>query len=69
MDEVTFQVEPLPAFPKDKLPDLRNRMNNKSKEVLGLYPNKIEFLEFGTLEKFELKAKRVIDKRKDLCAR
>ena len=63
MDEVIFQVEPLPSFPKDKYPDLMNRINNKSKEILGIRPNRVEFLEFGTLEKYEMKAKRVIDKR------
>lgn len=34
-----------------------------------LNPNSIEFLEFGALEKSELKGKRVIDRRGDLFSR
>ena len=61
-DEVKFQIEPLPRVPKEQHGELVNRIGNKTKEIIGLTPD-IETLEFGTLEKSELKAKRVIDRR------
>jgi phenylacetate-CoA ligase len=67
LDAVRFQVEPLPRVQKGQYAALVDKIKRKSKELLGFTPE-IELLAFGTLEKSELKAKRVIDRR-DIYAR
>ncbi|MEM4472673.1 MAG: phenylacetate--CoA ligase [Archaeoglobaceae archaeon] len=66
LDEMTIQVELSERVSVDKPADILNlkkRVEEKLKSVLGVHA-KVEIVNPGTLQRFEGKAKRVIDKRK-----
>lgn len=63
MDEITVKLEPLPFVPADSYSSLRDGIARElSYAYEGLRFN-VEMVEPGSLPTFELKAKRVIDKR------
>lgn len=63
IDEITVKVEPLPSFPAEDYPSLAKRVS-KGLSIAheGLRFN-VEVVEPGELPTFDLKAKRLIDKR------
>ncbi len=68
LDEITVKVEVKDEVFKGEVQDLKNLQEKVKKELythLGLRTN-VELVEKGTLERFKLKAKRVIDLRKEL---
>ncbi|MEM1578826.1 MAG: phenylacetate--CoA ligase [Archaeoglobaceae archaeon] len=66
LDEMTIQVELNEKVSIEKPADILNlkkKVEDRLKSVLGIYA-KVEIVNPGTLQRFEGKAKRVIDKRK-----
>lgn len=66
-EEVTVRAEPLPEVPKDRWPEIKERLATKLSDVIGLRIN-VELCEYGTLPRFsrgdlDAKAKRVVDRR------
>ena len=68
LDEITVRVEVKDDIFKGDLQDLKNLQEKVKKKLyvhLGLRTN-VELVEKGTLERFKLKARRVIDLRKEI---
>lgn len=68
LDEITVRVELRPEMVSDKLADmtiLKQRILNSIVSITGISV-KLELLSTGTLERFEGKAKRVVDQREKL---
>jgi phenylacetate-CoA ligase len=66
LDEMTVQVELSDKFAIDRPADILNltrKVEERLKTVLGITA-KVELVNPGTLQRFEGKAKRVIDKRR-----
>lgn len=66
LDEMTIQVELNEKVQIDKpaeIINLKRRAEEKLKSVLGVHAN-VEIVNPGTIQRFEGKAKRIIDKRK-----
>jgi phenylacetate-CoA ligase len=67
LDTLEIQAELAPDFPFDKVRRVEELERNISREVLSALgvTAKITMKPPGSIERFELKAKRIIDKRKD----
>ncbi|MEM3477329.1 MAG: phenylacetate--CoA ligase, partial [Archaeoglobaceae archaeon] len=66
LDEMTIQVELSEKVQIDKpaeILNLKKKVEEKLKSVLGVHAN-VELVNPGTIQRFEGKAKRIIDRRK-----
>ncbi|MDW7990035.1 MAG: phenylacetate--CoA ligase [Archaeoglobaceae archaeon] len=66
LDEMTIQVELSDKVSIEKpveIINLKKKVEERLKNVLGIY-SKVEIVNPGTLQRFEGKAKRIVDKRK-----
>ncbi|MEE9611605.1 MAG: AMP-binding protein [Desulfatiglandales bacterium] len=62
LDLVTVKAEPLPEVDQGSYPELKKKLEGAIKDSLAI-KLPVEFVAFGTLPRFELKAKRWLDLR------
>ncbi len=62
LDLVTVKAEPLPEIDQGSYPQLKKKLEGAIKDSLAI-KLPVEFVAFGTLPRFELKAKRWLDLR------
>jgi phenylacetate-CoA ligase len=65
LDEIIVRIEPVPALPLSSWPALKENLSKGLQLGLGIRAS-VDLAERGSLPRWDHKAKRVIDERKDI---
>lgn len=65
LDEIIVKIDPVPELARGSYPGFQNKVEKALQVGLGIRAS-VEIMEHGTLPRWDHKAKRIVDDRKDV---